>query len=139
MPADPKPAATMRPGTGPAPTRHTGFTLIEVMIALAVLAIALAAVMRTVGQSIDLTTNLRDRNIALWVAQNRLLTHQLQGDFPSATTTEGTSEMGGREWRWREAVTTTPEPKLRRIEIEVRLGAGDSAIARLVGFLKDPS
>ena len=123
---------------GRATARSAGFTLIEVMIALTVLAIALAAVMRTIGQSIDLTTNLRDRNIALWVAQNRLVTHQLQRDFPPTTTTEGSSEMGGREWRWRELVSSTPEPKLRRMEIEVRLGAGDSVLARLVGFLEQP-
>ena len=128
--------ASRRPGRAAA--RSAGFTLIEVMIALTVLAIALAAVMRTIGQSIDLTTNLRDRNIALWVAQNRLLTHQLQRDFPSTSTNEGSSEMGGREWHWREVVTSTPEPKLRRMEIEVRLGAGDSVLARLVGFLEQP-
>ena len=126
------------PRSGRAATRRGGFTLIEVMIALTVLAIALAAVMRTIGQSIDLTTNLRDRNIALWIAQNRLLTHQLQRDFPSTSTNEGSSEMGGREWKWREVVTSTPEPKLRRMEIEVRLGAGDSVLARLVGFLEQP-
>jgi general secretion pathway protein I len=118
--------------------RAAGFTLIEVMIALAVLAIALAAVMRTVGQSIDLTVDLRDRNIALWVAQNRLLTHQLQRDWPSTDTTEGKAEMGGREWRWREQVSTTPEAKLRRIEIEVQGATGEERLARLVGFLQQP-
>jgi len=51
-------------------------------------------------------------------------------------TTEGTVEMGGREWRWREQVSSTPEAALRRIEIEVRAGSQTTYAARLVGFLE---
>lgn len=122
------------------PTRRpaSGFTLIEVLIALAVLAIALAAIMRTVVQSIDLTVELRDRNLALWVAQNRLITHQLLRDWPSPDTTDGVTEMGNRRWRWREQVLTTPEPALKRIEIDVRDEHGEARLAHLVGFLEQP-
>ena len=119
-------------------SRTRGFTLIEVLIALTVLAIALAAILRTVGQSIDLTVNLRDRQLASWVAQNRLINHQLQRDWPAATTADGTTEMGGREWRWRELVSTTPEPALRRIEIEIRAAGSEQQLARLVGYLEAP-
>jgi len=120
------------------PADARGFTLIEVLIALAVLAIALSAILHTVGQSTDLTMDLRDRYLALWVAQNRLATHQLERDWPSPDTTDGTTEMAGREWRWREQVSTTPEPALRRIEIEVRAAGSEGRLARLVGFLEQP-
>jgi len=120
-------------------SRARGFTLIEVLMALTVLAIALAAVLRTVGQSIDLTVNLRDRQLASWVAQNRLIAHQLQNDWLSPDTTEGTVELSGREWRWREQVLTTPDPALRRIEIEIRAATGEQRLARLVGFLEEPA
>lgn len=119
--------------------QHAGFTLIEVLIALAVLAIALAAIMRTVVQSIDLTVELRDRNLALWVAQNRLINHQLLHDWPSPDTTEGVTEMANRQWRWREQVLTTPEPALKRIEIDVRAEHGEARLAHLVGFLEQPT
>jgi len=119
--------------------RQHGFTLIEVLVALAVLTIALSAVMRTLSQGIDLSAGLRDRNIALWVAQNRLAEHQIRNDWPAQDTTEGTSEMAGREWRWREQVAGTPEPALRRIEIEVRVANNDQALAHLVGFLPRPA
>lgn len=115
---------------------NRGFTLIEVLVALAILAIALTVVLHSMGQAIDLTANLRDRQVALWVAQNRLTQHQLQRDFPSTDTREGTVEMGGQEWHWREQVSATPEAALRRIEIEVRLDAKASSLARLVGFLE---
>jgi general secretion pathway protein I len=119
--------------------RQRGFTLVEVLIALAVLAIALAAVMRTLSQGIDVNANLRDRNLALWVAQNRLTLHQIQHDWPGTDTRDGEAEMGGRRWRWREQVAATPEPALRRIEIEVRAVADEAVLARLVGFLPQPA
>lgn len=113
-----------------------GFTLIEVLVALAVLTIALAAVMRALSQSIDTSASLRDRTVAMWVAQNRLATHQVERDFPALDTTEGDAEMAGRAWRWREQVTPAPgEPDMRQIHIEVRADSGEQPLARLVGFL----
>ncbi len=116
--------------------RPGGFTLIEVLVALAVLAIALAAVMQAMGQAIDVTASLRDRNEALWVAQNRYAEHQMRRDWPAADTTDGDTEMGGKKWFWREQVSTTPEPRLRRIEITVRRTSDSkNTLAKLVGYL----
>ncbi len=115
-----------------------GFTLVEVLVALAVLAIALAALMRAMGQSIDVTAALRERSIAMWVAQNRLSQHQMQQDWPSVDTIDGEAEMAGEKWTWREQVSTTPEPKLRRIEITVqRASGGKESLAKLAGFVRN--
>jgi len=118
--------------------RSGGFTLVEVLVALAVIAIALGAVMRTLSQSIDVSANLRDRALAMWVAQNRLTRQQAERAWPSADTREGTDSMGGREWRWREQVANTPDAELRRVEIEIRAQQGEAVLARLVGFLARP-
>ena len=116
-----------------------GFTLVEVLVALAVLAIALAAIMRTMAQAIDTTAALRERGVALWVAQNRLAVRQMRQDWPAADTIDGESEMGGEKWFWREQVSTTPEPKIRRIEITVRrLHDNKETLAKLVGYLLKP-
>jgi general secretion pathway protein I len=114
----------------------SGFTLVEVLVALAVLTIALAAVMRALSQSIDTSASLRDRTVAMWVAQNRLTTHQIEHDFPALDTTEGDAEMAGRAWRWREQVVAAPgEPAMRQIHIEVRAASDPQPLARLIGFL----
>lgn len=127
--------STLR-AAGPSTRLRTGFTLVEVLVALAVLTIALAAVMRALSQSIDTSASLRDRTIAMWVAQNRLTTHLVERDFPAMDTTEGDAEMAGRAWRWRERVTPAPgEPAMRQIHIEVRAATGEQPLARLVGFL----
>jgi len=118
---------------------RNGFTLVEVLVALAVLAIALSAIMRALSQSIDTSTSLRDRTVAMWVAQNRLTTHQVLHDFPALDTTEGEAEMAGHVWRWREEVKPAPgETDMRQIHIEVRADTGSQALARLVGFLAKP-
>lgn len=115
-----------------------GFTLVEVLVALAVLAIALAAVMRAMAQAVDTTVSLRDHSVALWVAQNRLTEHEMRQDWPAADTIDGEAEMGGEKWYWREQVSTTPEPKIRRIEITVRRTADSKDTrARLVGYLRN--
>ena len=120
------------------PPSTRGFTLVEVLVALAVLAIALAAVMRAMGQAVDTTVSLREHEIALWVAQNRLAEHQMRQDWPAADTIDGEAEMGGGKWYWREQVSTTPEPKLRRIEITVRRTSDNKDFsARLVGYLRN--
>lgn len=117
----------------------SGFTLIEVLVALAVLAIALSAVLAAMGQAIDITATLRDRTVALWVAQERAAQHQLQRAWPGIDTTEGTLEMAGREWRWRERVSTTEVPEIRRVDIEIRAPRSESVLGRLAIFLQQPA
>lgn len=119
-------------------THARGFTLIEVLVALAVLAIALAAVLRTMGQSIDLAADLRERTLALWVAQERAAALQLANTWPSLDTTKGTAEMGGREWEWQQQATSTEVAEMRRVDIEVRAPRSPDLRARISIFLRKP-
>ncbi|MDH3669693.1 MAG: type II secretion system minor pseudopilin GspI [Gammaproteobacteria bacterium] len=118
--------------------KQLGFLLVEILVALAILAIPLAAITRAVSQAIDTTAALRDRSIALWVAQDRLTMHRIERDWPPLKTTSGTSEMAGRSWRWQEKVISTPVAQLRRVEIEIHDENGPDLLAKLVGFLRDP-
>jgi general secretion pathway protein I len=120
-----------------------GFTLVEVLVALAVLAIALAAVLRAMGQAIDVTTDLRERTLALWAAQERATEHQLNHDWPAIDTKDGTLQFGEREWRWHEKVTKMPleqftSQEMRRIEIEVRKPNSPDVLGRIVLYLRKP-
>jgi general secretion pathway protein I len=117
------------------PCRVCGFTLIEILVALAVLAIALAAAVRALGVSIDGAAALRDRTLAQWVAEDRLATHEINHDWPALDTAEGDAEMGGRKFHWREQVAATPVARLRRIEVSVYLPGADTPLAQLATFV----
>ena len=119
--------------------RHApGFTLIEVLIALAIAAIALAAISRVVAQSIDTTAALRDRELGTWVAQNQLAQLRLTHAWPPTDTSDGETKMAGRKWRWTQVVASTPYAQLRRVEITVGVGKSKHNVAELTGFLRKP-
>jgi len=117
-------------------TRPRGFTLIEILVALAIIAVALAAGMRALAQSADSATALKARTLALWVAQNRLAVAQVATPWPALGAYKGNATQAGAQFLWREAVTTTPNPAFRRIEISVmEPDSPDYQVARLVGFI----
>lgn len=108
----------------------------EVLIALAIVAIALAAGFRSVAQSADSATALKARTLALWVAQNRLAIAQLQTPGPSIGEAGGNDTQAGASFVWHEAVIGTPNPAFRRVEITVAEAARpDYTLARLVGYV----
>ena len=91
--------------------RARAFTLIEVLVALAIVAVALAAGMRALAQSAEGATSLKARTLALWVAQNRLARAQLADPWPGAGTRDGDETQAGTQFAWRETVTGTHMPQ----------------------------
>ena len=120
---------------------NRGFTLIEILIALAVLALAMSAVIKAASDYTVSQAHLRDRTMATWVARNVLAEFQLKKDWPSVGEQKGTLEMGRQEWRWLARTTQTDESALRRMDVEVMLADSDSEepLTTLSGFLREPS
>lgn len=116
-----------------------GFTLLEVLIALVILAIALAAAVRAAGTATNSTEALRTRLAATWVAQNRLALHEAARDWPGIGENSGGAELGGMRFQWQEKVSGTPNPAFRRIEINVfSSDAPGEVLGHIVGYLKQP-
>lgn len=116
-----------------------GFTLIEVLVAVAVLALALGVFVSGGSRYADHARYLQDKSLALWVARNRLVEYRIAEHWPDTGTGEGRADMGGREWLWRGEIEASPDPAVRRVEIRVfRILDGEpeaQSIARLTGFI----
>lgn len=116
-----------------------GFTLIEVLAALVVLAIAMAAVLSGMARYADTAHHLRLRTLAMWVAQNQLSEVMSQPQWPEEGNQDDTADMGGFEWEWETTVQATQDPALRRIDIVVRDADGENRYAQLSTFMRNPS
>jgi len=119
-----------------------GFTLVEVMVALAVVALALPALLFGLHQQLDGTAYLRDKAHAQLVAGNKLvelrLLQQARGGLFSGSDS-GVMEMAGRDWAWSLSTEATAMQGFQRVEIRVFPGAeaeGD-ALHTLVAFMAD--
>ncbi len=102
--------------------RLRGFTLVEVMVALAVVAVAVPALLLTLFQQIDGTEYLRDRSMASWVAANRLgelkLVVAKGGGLPEGDLS-GEARLAERDWYWWIEQETTEVPGFMRVEVNV--------------------
>ncbi|WP_341678521.1 type II secretion system minor pseudopilin GspI [Niveibacterium sp. SC-1] len=118
---------------------HAGFTLLEVLVALTILAVALSAGFRAVSLATSGASDLRDRMLGEWVAQNRLAEHRALGEFLNPGHYEGDVQQGGRTFRWTEEVKPTPNALFRRIDVRVyEQGEESHALATMTGFLVAP-
>lgn len=119
--------------------RRSGFTLVEVLVALAIISIALLAALRAAGQGTTNVGELRSRLLAGWVAENHLAGHRARGDWLPLGIQRGREHEGGVEFAWRKEVITTPNPRFRRIDIFVSALPDESrTLAHLTGFLVRP-
>lgn len=121
------------------PDSPRGFTLVEVLVALAIVSIALLAALRAAGQATNAVGELRSRLLAGWVAENRLAEHRARGDWLQVGIGRGRQSQGGAEFAWREEVIATPNPAFRRVDVFVSAPAEESRpLAHLTGFVVQP-
>jgi len=110
-----------------------GFTLMEALVALTILAIAGTGLVRATEAHVDQVGGIQQRTIAQWVAENRLIELELE----PANLAEGSErvEMLGRNWDVSVDIDATEDPELAKVTISVAAGGTDSPAAVLTGFV----
>jgi general secretion pathway protein I len=122
------------------PVAPAGFTLIEVLVAVAIVAVALLAALRAAGQGTSQIDELRARLLAGWVAENHLAEQRARGEWVSLGLRRGAVEQAGMPFAWREEVTALPSPVFRRVDVFVyRPSEEGRVLARLTGIVARPS
>lgn len=118
-----------------------GFTLIEVLVAVAVVATALAAALVSATQSTASAAQFRDLTLGSLVARNTAVEFQMREDWPKLGRSDGDVDMANAAWRWEAEVIETADENIRRANIEVYLLGGDTPrrVGSLSVFLPKPS
>jgi general secretion pathway protein I len=116
--------------------RHRGFTLIEVLAALVIVALGMLGVIQAVTQTARNGTYLRDKTLAHWIGLNLITERRLESSPPEVSESSDEVEFAGRRWRWTLRVTQTEVESLRRMDVSVRADDAPegSALATITGF-----
>lgn len=98
-----------------------GLTLIEVLIALAIIAIAMTAVIKATSQNIRGTSYLQDKTMAMWVGQQVMNEARvgLRKLPDSSDKLHDVTNMLGRDWYWQASQEETPNKRIRKISVNV--------------------
>jgi general secretion pathway protein I len=119
--------------------KRNGFTLVEVLVALAIVSIALLAALRVAGGGASGVGELRARLLAGWVAENLLAEQRARGVWLPLGIQRGAERQGGMDFAWREEVVATPNTAFRRVDVRVFAAPEEEhALAHLTGFVVHP-
>ena len=120
---------------------NSGFTLLEVMVALAIIALGMAAVIKTVASTTVNSAYLRDKTFAYWVAQNQMAELELTAAKPKIGFSDGNEKLAGVTWYWTRKIDGTEDPDTKRVEISVRMDKDKDAqnYAALTSLLHAPN
>jgi len=120
-----------------------GFTLLETLVAMAILAIAMVAVIQTAGSSVTAQNHLQEKVFAEWVVLNQLtrmqVASQLTSDLPEVGKYEGTEKMAGRQWRWLAEVEATSNPYLLKAVVHAGHVDQQQYLITLTGYIGLPN
>lgn len=120
-----------------------GFTLVEVLVALAIVVLGMSALMTTITSSADTTTRLREKSFAEWVGFNQVSTTRLTLNAPTPGTMEGDIDFANDSWHWLQTIDQIELPGVLRITVQVRRNVQGAAavsvsnsnwLATVVGF-----
>jgi len=120
----------------PSPKPEKGFTLIEVMVALTIIAISLGALLNTSGTQANSVAYLKQKSFAHWVALNEMTQLRIEKSFPDLGEKTGSTEMAGHQWFWTRSTLKTEDDGARQVEFRVFSDKDhEHSVTRLIGYV----
>ncbi len=112
-----------------------GFTLIEIMVALAIITIALGAIVENTTASNLNAQYLRDKTVAGWIAMNQLALVRAKHQWSSSSNKQGEVEMAGQQWQWKIDFIKTDDVNMKRLNVQVSRLDEEKPLVTLSGFM----
>lgn len=117
---------------------QAGFTLIEVMVALAIVALSLSAVVASVTQMVQAATAVQERTYASWIAQNKISAIRLSNVTPEVSETDDQVTFASVEWALRTTISETGVENLYRVDVAVSYAGTEQVVRTVTGFIGEP-
>ncbi len=112
-----------------------GFTLLEVVVALFILALTMGGLVKSIGDGAKNQGAIEERTLAQWVALNRIARMRLEQPDIHTGNSNGVEQMANRDWEWQQQIEKTPDPSVYRVIITVGREGHSSTLARTIGYL----
>jgi general secretion pathway protein I len=113
----------------------SGFTLIEIMVALAIITITLGAIIENTTAANINAQYLRDKTIASWIGMNQISLIRAKRQWSSATSKSGEVEMAGQQWEWKINFVKTDDENIRRLNVQVFKLDDEKPVVKMSGFM----
>lgn len=114
-----------------------GFTLLEVLIAMSILAVTMIALIQTVSLAAGSETHLQDKVLAQWVALNQISRMQLAGEPHSPGIQTDNADMAGRSWRWQSSISRTANARLLKVVVDVGRADQQDFLHSVTAYLRE--
>ena len=115
-----------------------GFTLLEVLVALWIAALAALAITGVFSHFLNTSTALRERAYASWIAQNKIAELRLANVLPEVSTTSGEVLFANETWYWRAEISESGVENLFRVNVAIYYPDQDSRVRAVNGFIGEP-
>lgn len=121
-----------------AASRQAAFTLIEVMVALAIVALSLSAVVASVSQMVTAASAMQERTYASWIAQNKISEIRLSDTTPEVSKSDDRVTFASVDWALETTISETGVENLYRIDVAVSYAGSDQTVRTVTGFVGEP-
>ena len=118
--------------------RQRAFTLIEVMVALVIVALSLSAVVASVSQMVVAATAMQERTYASWIAQNKISEIRLSDTVPDVSEDDDEVVFANIDWALTTTISETGVDNLYRIDVAVSYAGTEQVIRTVTGFVGEP-